>query len=352
MACLRALRGDCAAETYVRTIVPIGFLYAGTLWLGNAAYVYLSVSFIQMLKVGGSCRGRLARGWARRAGGTQVCTASTLACLFLLNCGGNPAVQASMPVAVFAVGCMFGTEYFTIRELPTVGQPASCSPRQGKLRCFQCQEAASSSCSLALLPLPCPPAPALQRGSSTCLSSAPASPSPRTAVSNVGGSAAGVRRRAVEQKRVANRLCPIPGEALRCCRLSLARLLTRPLAWHAAPWRPAEINFIWIGVVLQMSSVATESMRLTLVQILLQASMAGCGRLWVECGAGGWWHSPAPEAEALILPLITLIRPHSPFLPLSSPMLPLCSAAASSSTPSQPSTSSPPAVSPSSASPL
>lgn len=37
----------------MRTIVPIGFLYAGTLWLGNAAYVYLSVSFIQMLKVGG-----------------------------------------------------------------------------------------------------------------------------------------------------------------------------------------------------------------------------------------------------------------------------------------------------------
>lgn len=31
-----------------------------------------------------------------------------------------------------------------------------------------------------------------------------------------------------------------------------------------------EINFVWIGVVLQMSSVATESCRLTLVQILLQ----------------------------------------------------------------------------------
>lgn len=31
--------------------MPIGFLYSGTLWLGNAAYMYLSVSFIQMLKV-------------------------------------------------------------------------------------------------------------------------------------------------------------------------------------------------------------------------------------------------------------------------------------------------------------
>ncbi len=31
--------------------MPIGACYAGTLWLGNAAYLYLSVSFIQMLKV-------------------------------------------------------------------------------------------------------------------------------------------------------------------------------------------------------------------------------------------------------------------------------------------------------------
>lgn len=34
-----------------RAFMPIGALYAGTLWLGNAAYLYLSVSFIQMLKV-------------------------------------------------------------------------------------------------------------------------------------------------------------------------------------------------------------------------------------------------------------------------------------------------------------
>ena len=52
-----------------RAIVPIGACYAGTLWVGNAAYLYLSVSFIQMLK-------------------------------------------ALMPVAVFSVGCMFGTERF------------------------------------------------------------------------------------------------------------------------------------------------------------------------------------------------------------------------------------------------
>ena len=43
---------DMSAETYVRAVVPIGACFAGTLWLGNAAYLYLSVAFIQMLKVG------------------------------------------------------------------------------------------------------------------------------------------------------------------------------------------------------------------------------------------------------------------------------------------------------------
>lgn len=34
-----------------RNVLPIAALFAGTLWLGNAAYLYLSVAFIQMLKV-------------------------------------------------------------------------------------------------------------------------------------------------------------------------------------------------------------------------------------------------------------------------------------------------------------
>ncbi|KAG7667588.1 hypothetical protein Ndes2526B_g03594 [Nannochloris sp. 'desiccata'] len=58
--------------TYMKAIVPIGACYAGTLWVGNAAYLYLSVSFIQMLK-------------------------------------------ALMPVAVFSVGCVFGTERFNMQ---------------------------------------------------------------------------------------------------------------------------------------------------------------------------------------------------------------------------------------------
>lgn len=57
------------ARTYLRRIAPVGALFAGTLWLGNAAYMHLSVSFIQMLK-------------------------------------------ALMPAAVYGVGCALGTETF------------------------------------------------------------------------------------------------------------------------------------------------------------------------------------------------------------------------------------------------
>jgi hypothetical protein len=62
---------NMSTEMYLKTIVPIGALYSGTLWLGNAAYLFLSVSFIQMLK-------------------------------------------ALMPVAVFCVGCVFATEKFSM----------------------------------------------------------------------------------------------------------------------------------------------------------------------------------------------------------------------------------------------
>eukprot|EP01018_Ginkgo_biloba_P013830 Gb_32084 [translate_table: standard] len=37
-------------EVYMSSIVPIGALYSMSLWLSNSAYIYLSVSFIQMLK--------------------------------------------------------------------------------------------------------------------------------------------------------------------------------------------------------------------------------------------------------------------------------------------------------------
>ena len=38
-------------DVYIEAILPIGALFAVVLWLSNAAYMYLSVSFIRMLKV-------------------------------------------------------------------------------------------------------------------------------------------------------------------------------------------------------------------------------------------------------------------------------------------------------------
>ncbi len=45
----RAMWLHCA-DLYRTAIVPIGVAFALVLWMGNAAYLYLSVSFIQMIK--------------------------------------------------------------------------------------------------------------------------------------------------------------------------------------------------------------------------------------------------------------------------------------------------------------
>lgn len=38
-------------DMFIRSILPIGLLFSGSLILNNTAYLYLSVSYIQMLKV-------------------------------------------------------------------------------------------------------------------------------------------------------------------------------------------------------------------------------------------------------------------------------------------------------------
>lgn len=38
------------AEVYATSVIPIGATFAMTLWLGNTAYLYISVAFAQMLK--------------------------------------------------------------------------------------------------------------------------------------------------------------------------------------------------------------------------------------------------------------------------------------------------------------
>ncbi|CAI5487447.1 unnamed protein product [Closterium sp. Naga37s-1] len=47
---VQPLPGGLKPETYFTSVVPIGALYALSLWFSNSAYMYLSVSFIQMLK--------------------------------------------------------------------------------------------------------------------------------------------------------------------------------------------------------------------------------------------------------------------------------------------------------------
>ncbi|KAH6774155.1 Drug/metabolite transporter superfamily protein [Perilla frutescens var. frutescens] len=53
-AAVRLLRlvepASLSRRVYFSSVVPIGALYALSLWLSNSAYIYLSVSFIQMLK--------------------------------------------------------------------------------------------------------------------------------------------------------------------------------------------------------------------------------------------------------------------------------------------------------------
>ena len=41
---------DITTEVYIKRVFPVGILYAFKLATGNAAYMFLSVSFIQMLK--------------------------------------------------------------------------------------------------------------------------------------------------------------------------------------------------------------------------------------------------------------------------------------------------------------
>ena len=52
--CIRVLglvkSHNMSARDYMQRVMPIGVLYAASLWLSNSAYLYLSVSFIQMTK--------------------------------------------------------------------------------------------------------------------------------------------------------------------------------------------------------------------------------------------------------------------------------------------------------------
>merc|ERR550537_1458466 len=46
-------KSDMNVESFCKSIVPVGVVFAAYLSIGNCAYLYLSVSYIQMLKSAG-----------------------------------------------------------------------------------------------------------------------------------------------------------------------------------------------------------------------------------------------------------------------------------------------------------
>jgi hypothetical protein len=187
--------------------VPIGGCYAITLWVGNAAYLYLSVSFIQMLK-------------------------------------------ALMPVAVFSVGCFFGTDKFstgTMANMILVTIGVAIASYGGWQAAEQQRRQAGW--------------PSRFGSGSGQQPQAGAAAAPR-----LPGCAA----------TQADSSLPHCGA---CC-----AVLPSPAPLPCFAVLPAgEINFNITGVMFQMGSIFSESIRLVMVQILLQ--VRACV---VSSWAGGW----------------------------------------------------------------
>ncbi|CAM8978708.1 unnamed protein product [Rhodiola kirilowii] len=61
-----------SSDLYFKSVVPIGLLYSFSLWFSNSAYIYLSVSFIQMLKALIACRRLLPSAFLFNKGRFQI----------------------------------------------------------------------------------------------------------------------------------------------------------------------------------------------------------------------------------------------------------------------------------------
>jgi hypothetical protein len=100
-------RQSVTPRFYVSRIMPIVLFMALTLFTGNQVYLYLSVSFIQMLKVGHRGRGAAAAGgplpagrcWRAAAGGPLP------AGRYRWAAGATPAPQPHAPAAAAAAAC-------------------------------------------------------------------------------------------------------------------------------------------------------------------------------------------------------------------------------------------------------
>ncbi|KAF7550848.1 hypothetical protein G7Z17_g5443 [Cylindrodendrum hubeiense] len=97
---------------YLRTILPIGILYSGSLVFSNVVYLYLSVAFIQMLKSVGPVAVLLAS-WAW---GVATPSMSTLGNVLLIMCG--VAIASAGEIEFSWIGFVFqlaGTLFEAVR---------------------------------------------------------------------------------------------------------------------------------------------------------------------------------------------------------------------------------------------
>ena len=140
-------------------------------------------------------------------------------------------LKALMPVAVFCTGCTFGIESFSVGALANMVSliPSSVQVKTGLQRETVCTWRGSrcNGISKATIPL----------------------------------------RQAEASIRFGQRSCTrIASRYMRAVAVQVVVTVGVAIASYG------EINFVVIGVILQLISVATESTRLTLVQILLQVS--------------------------------------------------------------------------------
>ncbi|KAK9024446.1 hypothetical protein V6N11_004608 [Hibiscus sabdariffa] len=94
-------------EIYTTSVVPIGAMFSMTLWLGNTAYLYISVAFAQMLKAINLpvCCCCLTNGVMLSKDDMKI----VISVLFLN--------ELSVPVAVFILGVAAGLEVMSCRML-------------------------------------------------------------------------------------------------------------------------------------------------------------------------------------------------------------------------------------------
>ena len=93
-------------EFYLKNIMPVGFLGAMTLWLGNLVYLYLSVSLIQMLK----CLTPVITMIALFVSGLETPTQKMVLSVVLIALGTSVASIGAIDASLIGIVIMLGAE--------------------------------------------------------------------------------------------------------------------------------------------------------------------------------------------------------------------------------------------------